>query len=351
MNRTNKYCRILSIDGGGIRGIIPGLILTKLENKLQKFSGNKNSRLADYFDLIAGTSTGGILSCCYLLPDENNKNRPKFSAEEVVNLYFDHGETIFDRSLFHQIKSGGGLLDEKYPSKGLVEALTKYMGKTRLSDLIKPSLITAYDIERRKAHFFTQHDAQKNGKNFLVCDVALSTAAAPTYFEATLIKDDLKEKYALIDGGVFANNPTLCAYAEARSLFRKPESTKGVTAEDMLIFSLGTGNDEQTYSHQKAKNWGQAQWIKPVIDIMMSGVSETVDYQIRQIYEAIERPSNYLRVDAPLAKFVNPEMDDAGTENMLALRKQAKLVAKKFNDELDLFAEKLISTESCEQMI
>ncbi|MFP3435364.1 patatin-like phospholipase family protein, partial [Paraburkholderia sp. SIMBA_061] len=84
-----------------------------------------------------------------------------------------------------------------------------------MNELLKPSLITAYDIERRKAHFFRQHDAAKHkGKNFLVCDAVRSTTAAPTYFECAHIKDGLNRDYTLIDGGVFANNPTLCAYAE-----------------------------------------------------------------------------------------------------------------------------------------
>lgn len=350
MKNKQKHCRILSIDGGGIRGIIPGVVLTFLEAKLQKISGNNDARLADYFDLMAGTSTGGILSCCYLLPDDKKKNKSKFSAEEVVNLYFEHGEDIFDRPFFHKVQSGGGLFDEKYPNRGFKETLKKYMGNTWLSELIKPTLITAYDVERRKTHFFTQHDAQKKGNDFLIKDVALSTAAAPTYFEATLIDDDLKRKYAFIDGGVFANNPTLCAYAEARNLFKKAERNKGVTAEDMYILSIGTGYAKETYPHLKVRNWGQAQWIKPLIDIMMTGVSETVDYQIRQIYDAIEKPANYLRMDAPLPEFVSTEMDNAGKQNMAALHRQGQLLVEKFETELQAFAEKIINADACERI-
>ncbi|MEQ8624070.1 MAG: CBASS cGAMP-activated phospholipase [Vicingaceae bacterium] len=346
MNDKQKFTRILSIDGGGIRGIIPGVILTVLEKKLQSICNNPKTRLADHFDLIAGTSTGGILSCCYLLKGDDN--RPKYTANEVVNLYFKNGEEIFKRSVFQKIRSVGGVLDEKYPSKGLKAALKKYMGNLKLSDLLKPSLITAYDIERRKAHFFTQQDAHKKGNDFLVRDVAWSTAAAPTYFECANIRDDLNRDYALIDGGVFANNPTLCAYAEARNLFKKPTASKAVTAEDMLILSIGTGNDKKSYPFSKAKNWGQAEWIKPLIDIMMSGVAETVDYQVRQIYDAIEKPDNYLRVDAPLSNSVNHNMDDASKENMQALQQQGEAVAKAFDKKLQAFAEKLTNSSGCE---
>lgn len=341
-----KYTRILSIDGGGIRGIIPGVVLGILEKKLQRISNDPNARLADYFDLIVGTSTGGILSCCYLL--EGDKGRPKFTADEVVGFYFEQGETIFSRSLFHKIRSAGGVLDEKYPSKEFKKALHKYMGEARLSELLKPSLITAYDLERRKAHFFSQQEAQKKGNDFLVKDVALSTAAAPTYFECIRIKDDLNRDYALIDGGVFANNPALCGYAEARKLFKKPEINKAVTAADMMILSIGTGSDKTTYPYNKAKKWGKAEWVRPIIDIMMSGVADTVDYQLRHIYDAIEKPNNYLRVDTTLPITINHEMDDASKENMLALKEHGELVASLFDDQLQAYAEQLAACEGCE---
>lgn len=348
MSNQKRHVRILSIDGGGIRGIVPAVILTEVEKKIQDICGNKNSRLADYFDLMAGTSTGGILSCCYLLPENAKSKRPKFEAKEILDLYFKHGEDIFSRSFFHKIRSVGGVLDEKYPDKGLRKVLKKYMGDVWISDLLKPALLTAYDIERRKAHFFTQHDAKQKGKDFLARDAVWSTAAAPTYFEAAYVKDDLKRDYALIDGGVFANNPTLCAYAEARTLFKKSKMKKAVTAADMFVLSIGTGNDKKSYPYQKAKNWGQAEWVKPIIDIMMSGVAETVDYQVRQIYDAIEKPDNYLRVDAPLTDAINQDMDDASPENMQALKEHGENVAQKYDYQLQRFAEMIINTEGCE---
>ena len=86
-----KLTRILSIDGGGIRGIIPGQILVILEEKLKAKTGNAEARIADYFDLIAGTSTGGILTCAYLTPDKESPLRPKFDAPQVVDLYLNNG--------------------------------------------------------------------------------------------------------------------------------------------------------------------------------------------------------------------------------------------------------------------
>src|SRR6201986_2029900 len=136
-----KKIRILSIDGGGIRGILPGTILTYLEKLLQKKS-NSDLKIGDYFDFIAGTSTGGILSCIYLVPDENGK--AKYSANDALELYLKNGKTIFNRTLLQ---------------KALYKLLTKYFGDETLDRLIKPCLISSYEIADRRAVFFTSADA------------------------------------------------------------------------------------------------------------------------------------------------------------------------------------------------
>src|SRR5882724_3657300 len=131
---------ILSIDGGGIRGIIPGQVLVALEQQLQQLSGDPNKRLADVFDMIAGTSTGGILACLYLSPDPAIR-RPKFSAAEAVDLYLQNGDDIFDVSVFKSILSVGGLADEKYSAAPLENVLQKYFGDLQLSQFLRPCLI------------------------------------------------------------------------------------------------------------------------------------------------------------------------------------------------------------------
>jgi hypothetical protein len=94
-----------------------------------------------------------------------------------------------------------------------------------------------------------------------------------------------------------------------------------------------------------------AEWVKPLIQIMMSGVAETVDYQIRQIFDAIEKPYQYLRVDSPLPEDVNHDMDDATQKNMNALRNQGKNVAERFDKELEIFARKLVSSQDAEYIV
>ena len=317
----SRYTRILSIDGGGIRGVLPAMILVKLEEILRSKTGNNDARLADYFDLVAGTSTGGIIACGMLLPDGNRPPRPQYTASEVADIYLKEGGKIFGRR-----KPLTPLFDERYSHDALLDVLDEYLGDNMLSDLLKPTLITAYDIKRRKAHFFRQHKADRNSKNdFFARDVAWATAAAPTFFEVSRVESASGKVYPFIDGGVFANNPALCAYAEARaSLKSKP------TAKDMVILSLGTGKEKEHYSYKKAKDWGLLKWAKAFSDITISGVSETVTYQLEQIYDSVGASDQFVRIDPKLAG-ASPELDNASRRNLRQLRR-AGVKAADYNE-------------------
>ena len=329
----DKLFRILSIDGGGIRGIIPGQVITVLEKKIQDKIENENAKIADYFDMIAGTSTGGILTCLYLVPGVDN--RPKYSAKDAVELYLNRGHDIFDITFWQKMKSGGGLTDEKYDAAELEESLKDYLGDLKLSQLLKPCLITSYDVFNRKAMFFNKFDAESHEKdNFFVKDIARATSAAPTFFECARIKSMTDIQYALVDGGVFANNPTMCAYAEARNKFT-------FKASNMAILSLGTGFVKTPYYYKEVKNWGLIEWVKPLLDIMMSGVSETVDYQLKQIFDAVDKPNQYLRINTPL-KLSSSEMDNVTKENLSALKEEGEMLAESFDKQLDDFVDLLI---------
>jgi len=338
--KKKKLTSILSVDGGGIRGIIPGQIIVAMEDKLKLRSGNKDARIADYFDLIAGTSTGGILTCAYLCPDLKSPAkppRPKFTASEVVDLYLERGDEIFNIPVNHRIRTAGGILDEKFPVDELEEALKDYFGDIKLSQLLKPCLVTSYDIKRRQAHFFTSHDAVKSeGEDFYVRDVARATSAAPTYFETSRIKSLTNINYPLIDGGVCVNNPALCAFAEVQNKFK-------VASKDMAILSLGTGFEKKSYDYNSSKNWGLIGWVQPLINIMMSGVSEVVDYQLKQIFSAIGVPEQYLRINTEFPIGVKPDMDDARQENLDALKELGTETAQKYGKELDLFVDMLMA--------
>lgn len=346
----SNYTRILSIDGGGVRGIIPGQILVVLEEKLKRRINNPDAKIADFFDLIAGTSTGGILTCLYLCPEAKGSTKPRFSAKDAVDLYLKRGSEIFSAPLWKKIQSGGGVLDEKYPSDPIERVAKEYFQDTKMSELVKPCLVTAYDVEARKACFFTQHDARQCGDSadFFVRDIARSTSAAPTFFEAAKIQSLSGETYPLIDGAVFANNPTLCAYAEARTkLQRKPtpeEPAKGnPTAKDMVVLSLGTGDIQRPYNYQQVKDWGQIQWVRPIIDMIMTGVAETVDFQMKQVFRTIQNPNQYLRIN-PVVPASSPmsQMDNSSEKNLVELRQLGNDTASKNSKALDEFIEFLL---------
>lgn len=330
---------ILSIDGGGIRGIIPGQVLVALEQKLQQIKNNPNLRLADVFDLIAGTSTGGILTCLYLCPDLNT-GRPRFTAQDAVNLYLQNGDDIFDVSFFKTISSAGGLTDEKYSADALEKVLKNYLGDLKLSQLLKPCLITAYDLNRRKAHFFNQADTDGGSDltaDYLVRDVARATSAAPTYFEPANIRAFDRSVYPLVDGGTFANNPAMCACVEA---FGYNASLK---VPDLKVLSLGTGTVDKPYHYSEAKNWGKLGWVGPVLDIMFSGVSDTVDYQLKMLFHSAGVPAQYLRLQVDLQQHaeVDSAMDNASEKNMRALEKAGQTLAASNDAELTAFANML----------
>ncbi|MCB0397704.1 MAG: patatin-like phospholipase family protein, partial [Flavobacteriales bacterium] len=267
------------------------------------------------------------------------------TAEEAVNLYLLRGGDIFKKSARKKFTGLFGLTDEVYDEKNIEKVLNDVFDKAKLSELRKPCLITSYDIFRRKAHFFTQHDAKQwPAADYSVVDVCRSTSAAPTYFEVNKAVSETGVEYPLIDGGVFVNNPALCAYAEARTLFPKNGDGNMVTAKDMFILSLGTGTKKKAYEYKKAKDWGKIEWISPLIDIMMSGVSETVDFQLRQIYDAIDLPNQYVRIQPTLGD-ASTEMDDAEGENLHALRMAGTESAEANNDTLDRIVDTLIAQE------
>lgn len=336
-----KKIRILSIDGGGIRGIMPGVILTYLEERLQQLTEKKETRIADAFDFMAGTSTGGILTLAYLIPNETGTAR--YTAQDAVNLYFDRGDEIFDVSLWQKLRSGGGISDEKYDAQELEDALHENFGDTMLSELIKPCIVTSYDIKNARPHFFKQHKSSNNIYDFTVKDAARATSAAPTYFEVARIKNAIETPFPLVDGGVFANNPALVAYSEVRTMdftsFKKP------TAKDMMIVSIGTGSNSKPYKYKKAKNWGAVGWIKPVIEIMMSGNSMTVHHHLQQIFGTLEKQdqADYHRLE-PKVITADSEMDHASVANMTRLKEDALtfLSDESINSELDEIARKLI---------
>ncbi|MBV9059462.1 MAG: patatin-like phospholipase family protein [Pseudonocardiales bacterium] len=303
--------RILSIDGGGIRGLIPAMVLAEIEKSTQK-------PIVELFDIVAGTSTGGILACGLCVPGAEGK--PKFTASTLVDLYLHEGRRIFPYHLFERITEH---FEAKYPSGGIEQVLHDYLGESRLSEVLTELFVTAYDIERRKPRFFRSRDARQDpAKDHLLWMIARATSAAPTYFEPFKLPGVNPEDYeALIDGGVFANNPAMCAYVDGST------GPGQVRPEGVLVISLGTGSQNRPLMYDRVKDWGQFQWTKPILDVTFQGISATTHYQLEQILGE----DHYFRLDAELT-LASDEMDCASVDNLRKLQLQAaKLIADNAN--------------------
>jgi uncharacterized protein len=353
-SNTSKI-RILSIDGGGIRGIIPAAIIEYLETRIKVVTGNSQAKIGEYFDLIAGTSTGGILTCIYLCPDENDTSKAKYSATDALQLYMKHGNKIFHKNFWQQFKNFQ-LWNEGFPADNLEILLNEYLGNTLLSQMIKPCVITAYNFYERRAAFFNSADSRKLGgevKEFKVKHIARATSAAPTYFEPAMITSLSEAPQFLIDGGVFVNNPALCAYSEARSLkfsdervlFGKYQMPKPnfPSAKDMLMVSIGTGSSKKRYEFEQLRNAGLIKWLPVIIDIMMSGNSETVHYHLSKMWDTLndDAKKDYYRLE-PELKTASPDMDNVTRKNLKQLHDAGQSFVFENVNKLNEIVDKLV---------
>ncbi|KAJ9177239.1 hypothetical protein P3X46_012477 [Hevea brasiliensis] len=199
---------VLSIDGGGIRGIIPGTILSFLESKLQELDG-EHARIADYFDVIAGTSTGGLIAAMLTAPDD--KKRPLYMAKDIVPFYLKHCPKIFPQS-YGPIMKLNALRGPKYDGKYFRKLVRKILGARRLTETVTRVVIPTFDIQLLQPAVFSTFEAEIDAsKDALLSDVCISTSSAPIYFPAYHFKAKDSEgndrEFHLVDGGIAANNP------------------------------------------------------------------------------------------------------------------------------------------------
>lgn len=348
----SKKVRILSIDGGGIRGIIPATVLNYVEQQLQKLSGKPQARLADYFDFMAGTSTGGILSCFYLMPTPSptpDGPSTKFSAQQALDFYVQEGFKIFNQS---KKKSWFGLRQlfnaTGYSPKALEQIFEANFGNVKLSELKRHCLVTTYDMEATSPFFFDSRETKE--RDFYVKDVTRSTSAAPTFFPPAQIKN-LKsgkpQNMVNIDGGVFANDPTMIAYVECRKT-TFPDIVDHPTAKDMLILSLGAGGGQFKMNKvTKSSKWWVGKWAVYIPNIMMDGATDTVTTQMTWLFDTLgDQANNYMRVDVPqppYKKGYSSDMADASPKNIEDLKKAGEdALQLAIKNGLDEFIQKLM---------
>jgi patatin-like phospholipase/acyl hydrolase len=322
--------RILSVDGGGIRGIIPAILLAEIERR----SGQHITHL---FDLMAGSSTGGLLILALNVPDE--QGQPAYTAEEITQIYELDGPKIFSASVWHRVQSVGSIASTKYSATGIEEVVSHWFGDLRLSDALGDVLITSYEIQRRQPWFFRSGKARSSAAcDFPMRSVARATTAAPTYFEPARIQHpELPDEqfFALIDGSMQASNPTMAAYVDAKS--RHPQ------ANDFLVISLGTGDHTQPLDYEEARSWGLAGWAQHMLDIMFDGMNGSVHYQMKHLLQPLDDGTpTYYRLQTRL-EGASEDMDDVSQKNIAALKRLAGQLIDENDALLDQIVDVLLS--------
>lgn len=328
-----KKFKILSIDGGGMRGIIPAKILCELEEELQKDHG-EDARLCDYFDLICGTSTGGIIAIGLALG---------MSAKEMLNLYIEHGKEIFSHKWF-RLFTKGRFYDQNILKKYLQEAY----GDARIDNCRTRICIPTYDLYRGVIHVLKtrHHKGLSRDYHIPAVDAALSTSAAPVYFHpytfhyTNIDSENTNSAFHHVDGGVFANNPALIGAIEANSCLDVPW-------ENIELLSLGTG-EVLLKELKPSKKIRARYWLNPICqdglrlyELVASAQSVNIDNTLAMLQKGIgknaEKRFKYIRIQHPLNRKI--DLDASDEESLEILMHIGQELYKQNDTDLKSFIE------------
>ncbi|CAD6256169.1 unnamed protein product [Miscanthus lutarioriparius] len=344
-----RLITVLSIDGGGIRGLIPATIITCLEAKLQELDG-PYARIADYFDVIAGTSTGALLTSMLAAPDENR--RPLFAAKDLTTFYLENGPKIFPQRKVGWLTPVANLIGTmrgpRYDGVFLHDKIKSLTHDVRIADTVTNIVVPAFDVKYLQPIIFSTYEAKSDAlKNAHLSDICISTSAAPTYFPAHYFTTEPgpgdgrpPREYHLVDGGVAANNPTMIAMSMLTKevLRRNPDFNPGKPTEyrNYLVISVGTGSAKlaEKYTAPQCAKWGLIQWLyeggfNPIIDIFSHASADMVDIHAAVLFEALHCEKNYLRIQDDSLTGHASSVDIATKENMEALIGIGKQLLKK----------------------
>ncbi len=260
---AQKKIFVLSIDSGGIRGIIPALILEDVEQSILQKHKIQMKPLHTIFDLICGTSSGGLTAMLLSSPVSSpittlDLHRP-MTPREIVETYETLGSEVFPSGRFRII---GHAFTGKYSATALEKLLKTTFGNQTNEAFLTNLLVPSYDNERKTPHLFTSVGGtegvptESEDNQFYLRDIARATTALPTYFSPALVHNTSGSKaFSLSDGSVFAHNPSLIAYSRIMELF--PE------VDEIHMLSLGTAPPRKLFVHKKIRDWGFVDWVNP----------------------------------------------------------------------------------------
>lgn len=319
-----QLIRVLCIDGGGTRGIISARILQAFEEK----SGKPIHQL---FDIIVGTSTGGILALALTMPNPEKPQKAMYQAKEMVQFYMNEGPKIFQRSIWRTLYTGFGLWGGRYDRKNLDDALLAVFKDSRLSQALCPVGVLSYSVEKHRPRFWTSYIAKQEArKDHYIRDAAGATSAAPTYFDPkVVITTPLKERLTEVDGGIYANNPALAAIIALCYLY------PNFQREDLVVVSVGTGRGVNNPRHQQG-----LKRILHLFDEMIDANEDLVDETISALF------SHFYDFQAILPEDLTP-MDKAEQRHLQQLIKltEEQVIDERKKDIEDLVS-KLVATSA-----
>nr|TKW01783.1 hypothetical protein SEVIR_8G201400v2 [Setaria viridis] len=300
---------------------------------LQELDGPE-ARIADYFDVIAGTSTGALITAMLAAPDE--KKRPLFAAKDITTFYLENGPKIFPQRKIGFLEPVANLLSvmrgPKYDGAFLHGKIKSLTHDVRIADTVTNVVVPAFDVKYLQPVIFSTYEAQHEPlKNAHLSDICISTAAAPTYFPAHFFRTEgpngKSREFHLVDGGVAANNPTMVAMSMlTKEVLRHNPDFRPAEYGNFLIISVGTGAPKQAemYTAPKCAKWGLLRWLydggfTPLIDIFCHASADMVDIHAKVLFEALGCEKNYLRIQDDSLVGHTSSVDIATKENMEAL--------------------------------
>ncbi|KAF5731535.1 patatin-related family protein [Tripterygium wilfordii] len=325
---TNKT-RVLSIDGGGT-GIVAGASLIHLEEQIRLKTGDPQARIADFFDIIAGTGIGALLAA--MLAADDGTGRPLFTAAEAVGFIRTRKSDLF-KAKFPGILRRRGKFSGNSMDKALKEAFKREDGELlTLKETCKPLLVPCFDLKSSAPFVFSRADASESPSfNFELWKVCRATLATPGLFKPfSLTSIDGKTSCTAVDGGLVMNNPTSAAVTHVLHNKRDFPSVNGV--EDLLVLSLGNGPSNASRG-RKLPNTNHCS-TSSVVEIVLDGVAETVDQMLGNAF--CWNRTDYVRIQA----------NGLISEGVVGQRKEVEEVLKERGVESLPFGGKRLLTES-----
>jgi uncharacterized protein len=315
--------RVLCLDGGGIRGVISAVFLTELTQRTGK-------GITELFDHIAGTSTGSILTALLTTPHPADPVKPRYTASEVLEGYLTATKGIFALKGLREHVHAANLFVPKYHNDAFNDLLSTMIGEVYLSDCVLDVTIPAYSLSDRDAHLFSSRDAKAHASHdYKLWEVARASSAAPTYFEPHLITNRTGDKtFPLIDGGVVANNPGMCAFADVE---RHGES------RDVVMVSVGTGTAKKEFEWPGVQHWGVAQWARPIFSLLMDASSQAIHFELRHVLGA----PRYRRFQVAIPHEAEA-IDNVTEENLALLASLGREMIRENDREIDHICELLV---------